>query len=104
MEENKKPILVLGIGNFLFKDGGVGVHVARKMMGMKLPPDVRSLTEDSGKSALFPLQKGRKRSLLSRRQRQADLREPSIASLTGILKKKQRATFALSRSRNSSWT
>lgn len=40
MEENAKPVLVLGIGNFLFKDGGVGVHVARRMMGMNLPSDV----------------------------------------------------------------
>lgn len=35
-----KPILILGIGNILMKDDGVGVYVAQKMMNMALPPDV----------------------------------------------------------------
>ena len=47
MEENKKPILVLGIGNLLFKDGGVGIHVVQKMMDMELPPTVEVI--DGGK-------------------------------------------------------
>lgn len=34
---DKKPVLVLGIGNILLKDEGFGVHVAQKMMGMDLP-------------------------------------------------------------------
>ena len=36
----KKPVLVLGIGNILLKDEGVGVRVADKMKAMTLPPDV----------------------------------------------------------------
>ena len=28
---NKEPILILGIGNILLRDEGVGVHVAEKM-------------------------------------------------------------------------
>lgn len=36
----KKPILVLGVGNLLLKDEGVGVHVARKLMDMDLPSHV----------------------------------------------------------------
>ena len=32
--------LVLGIGNLLLSDEGVGVHVARELMGMELPPGV----------------------------------------------------------------
>lgn len=35
-----KPILILGIGNILLKDEGVGVHTAKRMMEMDLPPDV----------------------------------------------------------------
>jgi len=37
---DKKKILILGIGNLLLKDEGIGVHVAQRMMEMALPPDV----------------------------------------------------------------
>jgi hydrogenase maturation protease len=37
---NLKKILILGIGNILLKDEGVGVRVAETMMKMELPPDV----------------------------------------------------------------
>jgi hydrogenase maturation protease len=33
-------ILILGVGNLLLSDEGVGVHVAQKMMEMDLPPRV----------------------------------------------------------------
>jgi len=59
MEENKKPILVLGIGNLLFKDGGVGVHVARRMMGMKLPPDVEVVDGGLREVGFTPLTDGK---------------------------------------------
>jgi hydrogenase maturation protease len=36
-----KGILILGVGNLLLSDEGVGVHVARRMMEMDLPPQVR---------------------------------------------------------------
>ena len=42
METNKK-ILVLGIGNIILKDEGVGVRVAERMMKMSLPPNVEVL-------------------------------------------------------------
>jgi hydrogenase maturation protease len=35
-----KPILILGIGNILLKDEGIGVYVANKLMEMSLPPEV----------------------------------------------------------------
>jgi hydrogenase maturation protease len=38
MEE--KPILILGIGNILLRDEGIGVHVANKLKDMSLPPEV----------------------------------------------------------------
>ncbi len=38
--ENKKNILILGIGNILLKDEGIGVHVVNKLKEMQLPPDV----------------------------------------------------------------
>ena len=39
--DQKKRILILGVGNLLLSDEGVGVHVARKMMGMDFPPEVQ---------------------------------------------------------------
>jgi hydrogenase maturation protease len=36
-----KRILVLGVGNLLLSDEGVGVHVAQRMMTMDMPPEVR---------------------------------------------------------------
>jgi hydrogenase maturation protease len=36
-----KRILVLGVGNLLLGDEGVGVHVAQRMMTIKMPPEVR---------------------------------------------------------------
>jgi hydrogenase maturation protease len=43
MESNRKKILILGVGNVLLKDEGIGVRVAEKMMEMSLPPDVEVL-------------------------------------------------------------
>jgi len=39
--DQKKRILILGVGNLLLSDEGVGVHVARKMMEMDFPPEVQ---------------------------------------------------------------
>jgi hydrogenase maturation protease len=36
-----KRILVLGVGNLLLSDEGVGVHVAQRMMTMNMPPEVQ---------------------------------------------------------------
>jgi hydrogenase maturation protease len=50
----KKPILVLGIGNIILKDEGIGVRVAERMMQMDLPPDVEVLDGGiKGLPALF---------------------------------------------------
>lgn len=35
-----KRILVMGIGNLLMQDDGVGVHVIRQLEQMELPPEV----------------------------------------------------------------
>jgi hydrogenase maturation protease len=40
IDKSQKPILILGIGNILLKDEGIGVHVANKFMEMPLPPEV----------------------------------------------------------------
>jgi hydrogenase maturation protease len=35
-----KRILILGVGNLLLSDEGVGVHVAQKLMEIEFPPEV----------------------------------------------------------------
>jgi hydrogenase maturation protease len=48
MEPQKKPILVLGIGNILLKDEGIGVRVAEQMMTMTLPPHIEVMDGGTG--------------------------------------------------------
>lgn len=37
---DQKKIVVLGVGNLLLSDEGIGVHVVNKLMEMALPPEV----------------------------------------------------------------
>jgi len=39
---NQKKTVVLGVGNLLLSDEGVGVHVVNTLMDMALPPEVKS--------------------------------------------------------------
>jgi len=39
--KGKRRILILGVGNLLLSDEGVGVHIARTLMEMAFPPQVR---------------------------------------------------------------
>lgn len=43
-----EPVLVLGIGNILLQDEGVGVRVVERLQQMRLPPGVQTL--DGGTS------------------------------------------------------
>jgi hydrogenase maturation protease len=43
-----KPVLIMGVGNLLLKDEGVGVHVAQRLMEMELPPGVEVLDGGTG--------------------------------------------------------
>jgi hydrogenase maturation protease len=36
-----RHILILGVGNLLLSDEGVGVHIAQRLMELELPPEVR---------------------------------------------------------------
>ena len=46
----KVRVLVVGVGNILLKDEGVGVHVVRKLQELALPSDVEVI--DAGTSGL----------------------------------------------------
>jgi len=57
----RKPILILGIGNILIKDEGIGVRVAEQMMTMSLPPDVEVMDGGTGGLDLLYAIEGRKK-------------------------------------------
>jgi len=59
--KEQKPILVLGIGNLLLKDEGIGVRVAEQMMQMSLPPDVEVMDGGTGGLDLLYVIEGRKK-------------------------------------------
>ncbi len=56
-----KPILILGIGNLLLKDEGVGVQIAQKMMKTRLPANVEVLDGGTASLDLISYLKGRKK-------------------------------------------
>jgi len=59
--DNPKKILILGIGNILLKDEGIGVRVAEKMKEMSLPPDVEVMDGGTGGLDLVYCIDGRKK-------------------------------------------
>ena len=61
MEHKTKPILILGIGNVLLKDEGVGIRVAEKMKQMSLPADVEVIDGGVGGLNLQYCVEGRKK-------------------------------------------
>jgi hydrogenase maturation protease len=59
--QNIKPILILGIGNILLKDEGVGVHVANQLQTMDLPPDVEVMDGGTlGLNLLYAIEERKK--------------------------------------------
>lgn len=57
MTSNEKKILVLGLGNVLMSDEGVGVHVVRALEKHRLPENVECLDGGTGGFILLePLQ------------------------------------------------
>ena len=46
--ETEKTVLILGLGNLLFTDEGVGVHVAQRLLQMKLPAEVAVIDGGTG--------------------------------------------------------
>ena len=52
MEEPKARIAVVGVGNLLLKDEGIGVHIARALQQMDIPQDTKII--DGGTSPDLP--------------------------------------------------
>jgi hydrogenase maturation protease len=55
-----KPILVLGVGNLLLKDEGVGIHFVQQLQKKQLPADVEVLDGGTRGLDLLMLMEGRK--------------------------------------------
>ncbi len=58
-----KNVLILGIGNILRKDDGIGVHVARELLtsGVPIPQNIEILEGGTSGFNLLPLMMGRDR-------------------------------------------
>ena len=63
MEENC-PRLILGIGNILLKDEGIGVHTVKRLQQMDLPSDVEIIDGGTLGFGLLPCLEGRKKIIL----------------------------------------
>ena len=59
--ENQKRILILGIGNLLFKDEGIGIHVVNRLKDMDLPPYVEVIDGGTLSSYFIEIVGGRKK-------------------------------------------
>lgn len=59
--DNKPKTLVLGIGNVLMGDEGIGVHAIRRLEAMQLPAGAQCLDGGTGSFALLePMQQARR--------------------------------------------
>jgi len=61
--DDVKPVLLLGIGNILMRDDGVGVHVVNRIIesGNDIPGDVEVLDGGTAGYDLVPYMQGRKK-------------------------------------------
>jgi len=61
---NKKSTLVLGVGNLLLKDEGVGIHVVRQLQDMSIAPDVEVIDGGTGSFELIEHFRGKKKVII----------------------------------------
>lgn len=63
-EKTVKETLVMGVGNILLRDEGIGVHVVREMMKMDLPDEVEVLDGGTAAIDLLHAVEGRRRMIV----------------------------------------
>lgn len=63
-EASEKSILILGLGNLLLGDEGVGIHVVRRLQHMPLPPEVEVIDGGTGGFELLAHCRGRKKAII----------------------------------------
>jgi len=61
---NEKSILILGVGNLLLADEGIGVHIAQRLQKMALPPEVEVVDGGAGGFELIAHCRGRKKIII----------------------------------------
>jgi hydrogenase maturation protease len=59
-----KSILILGVGNLLLGDEGVGIHVAQRLLKMALPPEVEIIDGGTGGFELIEHCRGKKKIII----------------------------------------
>ncbi len=59
-----KLIVVIGVGNLLMGDEGLGVHVVEELNKRELPPDVEVFDGGTGGIALLNLMEGAKKAII----------------------------------------
>ena len=59
-KQTVKPILVLGVGNLLLKDEGIGIHFVQAFQERGLPPNVEAMEGGARGIDLLPLFEDRK--------------------------------------------
>jgi hydrogenase maturation protease len=59
-----KPVLVLGVGNVLLSDEGIGVHIARRLQSMQLPPQMEVVDGGTGGYELIGFFQERKKVII----------------------------------------
>jgi hydrogenase maturation protease len=59
-KQTVRPILVLGVGNLLLKDEGIGIHFVQAFQKHDLPPNVEATEGGARGIDLLPLFEGRK--------------------------------------------
>jgi hydrogenase maturation protease len=60
----ERTILVLGVGNLLLSDEGVGIHVVHKLKSMSLDPDVEVIDGGTGAFELIEHFHGRRKIII----------------------------------------
>jgi len=56
----KKPTVIIGVGNYLMSDEGVGIHAIAKLREMKWPDDVELIDGGTPGVTLLHMMEGRK--------------------------------------------
>ena len=59
-----QSILILGVGNYLLSDEGIGVHIAQKLMRMELPPEVEVIDGGTLGFELIPFFRNKKKIII----------------------------------------
>jgi hydrogenase maturation protease len=77
-----KKILVMGIGNVLLRDEGIGVHVVRELMKMEMPDDVEVLDGGTAAIDLLHMIEGREKMVVIDAMLSDDEKHGSIFRLT----------------------